>query len=1075
MQVSFQMPQTTPTQTKNPRQAYIILAFVLPLSILSLSYQYFVLPRNLEKVVRYIFEEYTNGKISLKIKKASLFYGFEIEDCKLVIKKTKEEIFYFKRMRFSTFLPAFLAGEVSIRRLHIEDGRLYVKKKKGYWNWGIVFGPFDEEHDEINIPEIIPTFFPLRIHVAIDLKNFSFYMDLDGKNKKEQKTYSQSYKQSQPIQLAIEGIHFNLGLISSTFSAIPLNMEILKLFDTIIVSLNPQSDSRISFLSRTSLTGNLASKFFIYREKNINELEFHSRLFLDLSGLKVRNQTSAPTKLDFQIIYEIFYNAIDDRLILNRLELKNKRKVWLKFVNTAINHMTLPERTIQLEMNKGHIDLKEIGNLVSIIGGIKKRFFDGVIELDKISIYGGTKNLKIHSIIHSDGFLFWMGDKEHQIKNLDLDISALLDLGLLLPTTSQTLLDNEKQKEKEKNTKPLFLGIFRKLNISSLELDHKDLYVQGFANVSLKKGVQAHLKIRDWNIGFFSQNYMNGIAQGDLKLSSPLDFHHVNFNLNSRIQKAAYKVFASQSYPIYAKVEAQGKLVFDSGIDTVDVVVDNIHVDGLSQEGRRLVALHSQAHLLFTKAKQSYQIKKTSIALNGELLYPTLPSPLKDVLAPYRLYFTNRAKKGLTVSFPSFHLKNEEQELSIKSNGFFTIPALRLYDLKFDIDLGIAADKILFRKIDLHTLQDILSVSAIGKLEKGKKWEIHMDVNMKVYSEKFVRVHENISVQGKVDMVVALSPKEVDANLEIQDLNLEYFKGNCQSLAHPDCQSFSIHNLSLDNFSIQHLVKSSLLKRKKEEYPQNNYQHAIREKQKYNLRVERITSSHNPSGKRNKRGQRWHYVGRPRGKNNGLEAILQHQNNIFYIPNLKIDHFHFSSQANKDKWKRNGSIEAKNIYLDLFDLRPEKMSAAMQIKIQELDLRPFFSSSFSSYDGSVSANLRVRIDSFGENMLEKIDATLSVHRISPEFGGFLTQLFIPAEIMSLLIRSTLEIPAMRFSLQNGLMYSYIQVQTGGVIPGILLSSSSEEIKEERVPIHHFLNRAKAEVKKLKEEKIKLGQ
>ena len=1010
-----------------------------------------MLPDVLEQVLKHIFDKYTAGKIELKIKRASLFYGFEIEDCRLRVRKTKEELLYFKRGRFSTFLPALWAGELSIRNLSLEDGRLHINYKKGRWNWGLVFNSRGtkaedekEPEEDTKLPDSIPLFFPFRLHAKVDMRNFSYYMEMD---KDPQGKLSEVYRRLFALQL--EGLDLQLGLITRTFSEIPLSLGMAYLFDTFALAINSQKAMRFSFKSQTELQGQPKLRLFVFRERTKGQAEFHSRFLIDSQDLQFINRKGKKLGIDWQASYDIFYNSQADRLVVNSLELRHQQEPWF-FLQAAVNHMSSVRRTLQLDIKDAYLDLEKIGELIAAFASTQKVQMDGKIKIARLSLFGGLDNLRLKSKLEAQNLFLKLG-QEHRIQKLLMDLDAQVDIHEFVPLQEETTDYQSKE--------ALALGIFRYLHLRQFEVLHEKAYLKAEADISPQRGTQAQISLRDCKLGFFTENLLEGKGEAQISLRSSSDFTKTNFDLDLTLLNAAYTLERSRSRPVHLSLAAQGNVDFQKG---VKLDIHSLKLRGKSIRGRNLLQLRTQGALSFSNAGQSYLLKQSLLSINADRLFPTLPQLLSETLAPLRTFMANDGAKTLALDASILRFQNTKTQSTLLGQGRLDIPSLNLNDLDFTLDLIVADKKIVFHKASIRGLQGALSGYLQGEIEKRKKWEPDLKLGFRVYSNSFARVHENILVQGDLNLEAKLLPEKFWANIDSKDLNLEFLSGNCKTLNNINCKSLFIHNLALDKFQIEHLRYPVPLSKKVLSGAQNNYEQRSYDPNRYNFRIGRVTSSHNPRREYMHPSKRWHYIGRPKTKP-GLQAVLAYQNNTLSVDRIEINHFHRQGEGKKGKgWIRNGSIRGKDIYFNLFDLKPKNMSASWKLKIQNLDLSPFLSLSRSNYDGIISADCKGQINGFGDDILERIRGSFIVHQISPEFGGFITRILVPTQVIAFLVRNTLEIPSIKVRLQDGLAYSYIQVQRARIVPGIFISSATEEIKQERMPIAQLLKRAKSE-------------
>ena len=685
--------------------------------------------------------------------------------------------------------------------------------------------------------------------------------------------------------------------------------------------------------------------------------------------------------------------------------------------------------------------------------------------------------------------------QDHRITHLALDLNAQLNIHKALalddvdnnndviPNSSNSNASNNadiiKQSAQRSSTQELIFGIFRYLHMPQLEIAHKKAHLQAQAHITSHRGLQATFQLRDCDLGYFFDNTVQGQLHANIKLNSSSAFDKIAFDLTTHLDNGVYTIQRSQAEALNFELQSQGQLQIQ---ETVQLSLARLLLNARKRDGAQVLRVDTTANLAFGAQMQQYHILSSQLAFDSEQLYPALPRYLQDILLPYRNYIANYKQKTPSLQLQKFHIQNQAQEWSFATPGSrLILPALQLYDLDVELDMRFDSTAIHLRKAALKGLRGTLLGTAQGKIEKKHNWRPNIDASFKIFSHNFVRVHENISLQGGMDLKVQLQPQMIQAQASIKKLNVEFLRGNCNSLNAQDCKSLFIENLELAQLKIKHDLNYAKEASMTDQVQyaarqQDNYQKKLFRKQDYNLRINRIYSSHNPRGEYiEDKKARWHYIGHPLGPP-GLQAVVYYHNNTLYIPYSEWRHYNLrptkkltTPLANlpvpiaadtKKRWQRNGILQMRDIQLHLADMEAENMHAALQLQLQDLDLAPFLSHAGTNYNGIINANAQLQLNSFGDDILEKMRLSVSVHRISPEFGGFITRILLPTQIVALLVRNTLEIPAIRFILRDGLIYSYIQTQRASLIPGALISSGSEEIKQERIPITQFIKRAR---------------
>ena len=1041
-----------------------------------------MLPHSVEYLLRRVLVQHDAVQLRLKVKHASLIYGFEIEDFYLGVgdKNNTNELLSFKRGKFSTFLPGLFVGEVSIRNLSLEEGRLRITQNDTSWNWGLLFtsDTSDEEEIEEEIEEESILFddagnidlpFPVRLHAKIAFHNFSFDLQLEGTKSEE--------NHLKDLHLNLQGVSFQIGILSGTHAHIPLGIDMMKLFETVVIAIELEENFSFNFQQNIHLSGNPKLKLYLFLENQNGQPEFHSRLFFDSKQVQMSQGNTKPVSLGFRLYYDLFYDTRSDRLLLRQFELSHEGSPWLN-LRATVNSMSNPLRTLHLEMGNAYIELERLGRLWRGLAALARNPLRGEIRIAALSMFGSLDNLRLKSKLRASNLYLQIpaiGEKAHNVTKLLLDLDSQIDISNLLE------VDEEKVQKGHLRQKPLVFGIFHYLKLPQLEISHEKAYMQAQAHITPGKGLQVDLQLNDCDLGYFTEKTVEGLVQLDAKLYSSLTFDKIHFNLEGYWDNAIYSIGRSSAEPLNLKLKSSGELLFE---DSIKLELDKLALNIDNLLGSNVAKANGTAKLTFGDAKQGqvYKVLVNQLSINSDRLYPNLPRYLQGTLAPYRNYLANLGRKTLQLQLKQLNIHNKASNFLLNTEGRLLIPALQLENIDFSVNLEKDANAMVFHTIDLKSLRGALRASVRGKLEAKNEWRPNLDVHFNVFSKRFLRVHENISLEGGIQLIARMRPDAIEAQLSIRKLNLEFLRGNCKNLDATTCKSLFISDLELDSLKMKHNLDYNIDKKNRRDNllvgDANKYQNKIYQKKDYNLRIGQIYSSHNPQGEYiSNPKNRWHYVGHPELTSPGLRSVIYYHNNTLYIPNLVWKHYHLegilpNNKSKKRKWVRNGLLQAHSIYFQFADGNATNMQAGAQLKVHSLNLQPFLLNTSSDYNGIVSANAQFNMNGLGSDMLEKMNALVNVHRISPEFGGFVTRMVMPTKIMALLVRNTLETPGIRFSLKDGLIYTYIQIQRGSIIPGILLSSENKELKQERIPIAQFLKQAGGRVKNIKEDMLR---
>ena len=1019
------------------KKSYKGKIIVLFLCFFFLLYHYFFFPSHFKKYLQILVHENTNMQIEVDVKRASLLYGFQFANLNLHLKNSKKKLLSLSYLRFSTFLPSLLIGELNIRNLQVENAQFYLEKEKENWNWSTAFTTkkdiekTEEEIEEEKETSSINLFLPFRIHAKIELKNLSYFMKIGSH-----------------FQLKTTGIDLYLALITDHFSKIPLTIDIINIFDTLVVSFLTQKSSYLDFKNQNErVYGHFDLDFLVLKENYKSEQGFYSSLGVDTKKVYLQNSKKKSQVIDFSLGYNLAYKALEDRLRIRNINLSYKKKPWLK-LNAIINHITTANRSVQLDIQDSKMLLRELNPLLHLFSKKDAYSLDGELQISQLSLFGSLDKLKLQSEIKAKDLSFLFEKKEHNIPELEVKLNALMSLRHLL------------YKDKKSDMKKLAFGVFQNLKVPYFNLLHEKGFVQAKALVSPELGIELDMKVEDLDLGFFVPDYCSGLGFAKLKLNSSTNFTKMNYDVDLALHEFNYILSRSQSKKSNFNLRSIGQANLSQGLA---LNVEKISLENFNQRALAIFSLLSSAKFSLTKKNLNLKLKNTKLSLNMKRLYAKLPSLWQEKLKLLLIYLDKTPK----IKISKFEFAKKLEHMKIDALANLNLSAIGLSNLNLIVKMDLNSEKIDFKKIEIKTLENSLVSRLDGFLEKKEKWEPHLNLSLNLDNKDFLKVYKNVFMQGGLKAKIKVDAKKVEANLQIKDMNIKYLGENCASINNKRCKSIYLKSISLEPTSIKHILGTSQRTRKDTFDTQIDFDRSLNQNIKYNFSIQEIHSSHSPKGEYRPHDQPWYFISHPRGAK-GIEANIQYKDNILHIPELHIRHFNLRKKKDKYVWYKNGTLRGKNFSFDLYDLKPENMSLNLYFMIQDLDLAPFLPNSRSSYDGVISANIKSQIHSFGKDLLEKTKAFVSIYRISPEFGGFVTRILVPTPLVALLVRNTLEIPSIKVRMQEGLIYSYIQVQRGAIFPGALLSSATEEIKQERMPIAQFLKFSKKEVEKFSE-------
>ncbi len=393
--------------------AFIILLIALTLLALKL----YLSPERVETLIISNFNAISYGDISLKVKDFSLYSGFEIQN--LLIRNgdqfNRSKFVEIERLVFRYEFFPMLIGDVHFREIGIYKPRVYLEEKEGVWNTARLMKPGKEEpEEEIEEPvEEGPPTKEIRLPISAEFL-FKFILE-DMRLSVKGSTFSSSVK----------GLTLKTDIWVPPFKRIPKSIEAVSLLERMRIELNPREEMDVSFYSRDAeisppliLTWKL-----IFDKKREEKPEFASCFKFGTYKTPVRFKRSHLAPLNFMISYDLYYDPLDDYLLLNHLGVTFRGRRWLYLTGSVKKVMT--EQNVNLRMTESNIALNDLYPYFLSLTGDRKTRFGGAVSLFPLTIRGNPSNMDIDGIINLRKIYFRNPSIEMTVPLLGLSYSVL--------------------------------------------------------------------------------------------------------------------------------------------------------------------------------------------------------------------------------------------------------------------------------------------------------------------------------------------------------------------------------------------------------------------------------------------------------------------------------------------------------------------------------------------------------------------------------------------------------------------------------------------------------------------------
>jgi hypothetical protein len=301
-----------------------------------------------------------------------------------------------------------------LSEIGIYKPRIYLEERKGVWNTALLMKPGKEERKE-EIEEPVEEERPTKeINLPISAE-FLFKFILEDLNLSVKgSTFSSSVK----------GLSLKMDIWVPPFKRIPKSIEAVSLLERMRIELNPREEMDVSFYSRDAeisppliLTWKL-----IFDKKREEKHEFASSFKFGTYKTPVRFKSSHLAPLNFMIFYDLYYNPLDDYLLLNHLGVTFRGRRWLYITGSVKKVMT--EQNVHLRMTESEIALNDLYPYFLSLTGDRKTRFGGTISLFPLTIRGNLSNMDIDGVVNLRKIHFRNPSIEMSVPSLGLSYSV---------------------------------------------------------------------------------------------------------------------------------------------------------------------------------------------------------------------------------------------------------------------------------------------------------------------------------------------------------------------------------------------------------------------------------------------------------------------------------------------------------------------------------------------------------------------------------------------------------------------------------------------------------------------------
>ena len=723
---------------------------VLLVAILFLAYEVYFSAARVEKLITNTFNEMSNGSISLKVKKASLFTGFIIEDVvvkagpdfhsKPILKLDKITVLY------NVF--GFFVGDIGIHELGVYNPHAFLYRSAGKWNYETLMKSSPEptpepEVDDTPGPGKIVLPFSIRAFIKFVIEDFTVTVESEG-NKKS------------GFVAGAKNLNLRTFLITKQFSKIPLSVSEIISFtsriDKFLINLDPQKKIDLYYKNFYSNTKTPLDLHWLVTADGANKrTDFFSRLIVGHQGIPVNYKGKHPLPLGFSIGYELDYYPHKDNVSLNHFSVYFKNDPWVK-MRGSIDNASEPDKSkIDLKMIKSRIVLDKLYPFYKVLTGDKKMKFGGTISLP-LTVSGMLKNLKVNGQVKLNNVFFNYPGTPARFSYLMLDYYVHANF--------------------RKNGNPILQA----------RVDWKGSFNKARLGASIKYTPEQLIYVNAFIKGFnprpFSRKQVDGNFDANVIVKGNKETNlHANISVDSKRFVYYYKRGRSGTNRLAFRLAANMKAK-DMSFNSVKVNVSDLSLTMKNKSGQKTAWMKSKAG--FSRIDKSYEGKYnlSQLSVNLRNLYPSLTDGIQELI--YRA--SRRFAKDITFkSNTTASLKNGS--INFTNNTYGKIEDLDVDDITFVAKAKMDKNHAVIPIVNLHGLNDALDVNLNGRLDrKMRQVPSDEDFNRKIKKLVWVpdlkfsfyfgkqqreRIFQNQTVQGEIKLLATLVDNIIDGKFNI--------------------------------------------------------------------------------------------------------------------------------------------------------------------------------------------------------------------------------------------------------------------------------------------------------------------
>ncbi|MDX1960029.1 MAG: hypothetical protein SFU98_15790 [Leptospiraceae bacterium] len=967
-----------------------------------------------EIILKKIFPTISTGTLEVNVKRFSLFFGFILEDVKILSGDDfeKKPILESKRIAATYNIPLLFLGRLKISEVSLIEPKLTLAQRNGKWNYETLFPPSNEkkvEEEETSTSNELDLYVPISAFANIFIRDLQLMM-----------------KEENGLELEVKNFSTQVFLDTKRFSKIPFSISVLNIIDTFKFYLNPENKLYLRYIDKkVSLETELNSRLILSRDAKLSSEWFLSEMNFGNEKIEFQKLGKEKKVFGFTLGYDLGYKPETDSLELKNFGI-NFNKDKLIEMKGSVSKLTTSNPNVDIVLTPSNLNLVAVGNVIKdFTNGIK---LSGTLSIRELKAIGDFKKMDVSADLSGKNILVSVSGATHSIPILELFTNSVLNL-------------EDKAESSEKDLIP----ILDSSTLEKLHISYNGIEVKAKGIVIPKSKVDLDLSIQNIQIENYTKE-ASGVLKAKVKARGE-KLSYLNIDMNANLDDLRYKLGRSISGKNFIELNLKTVLDFGKNFKLEDLQLEPFLFKLKNESKSTGLELKSFINVDL-KSGTLVELKKITTDINMNHLLPTVPMFLRGTISSLRSSLGEKLDLDGDIRF-----KDDNKKKRIEASLHGSFPGIELTDLSLQVLLNLWNDKeskIEIEKISLRGFSKKLIGDFSGKFYKPSNsipyygdYTGEFKGHLSLESETPRHVLKGIIFQGDIDFNLNLKDSIISGEIKSKDSNIQYKDPNCKE----DCSYYDVSHLQMDIpyvHDVADKTTENLLDGNKQGFVKNYAKESTP-----NFSIQSVKGRHPVS---NFKDEAFYFI-MPEKDSPGLVSRIEYKENFLILDGLKIHCM-------------NGFVYGKDFLVNVGNGDPEKMQYAGVLQIRDMDLEGLIpkSSRKKIDDGKIKADLNIK----GRNLNDpvgNVDLFFNIFQIGKDFGTSAVNIVKPTNFLTDAIIASYNVETIEVELTKGLVYTKIQFMPSILSYGVGLNN--DRIEQEKIPIASFLKRAENEAQKYK--------